>query len=106
MPDNAAHGTLTPNVPVTVELRLDHPDGFRVVHHSTNVNAEPIWWSWAFDDANEATTPTIAGDDAYRLPVARGSDEMSLVGYTAGVTHALYVKLLSAGAVGYSVEAW
>lgn len=100
MATKSKHGTLVASVVTTVTLTGAAKTGFRVQHRTTSSTA-PIWWSWG-PSSTDAATPTTGGaDDTYCLTAGSPPDV-----FTDQIGSTLVVKLISTGAVDYSVEAW
>lgn len=98
-----AHGTLTANVVTTVTLGSSIR-GWRIQHRGGSGDPD-IWYTWGF---GTATTPTVSGSGTYNLPGAGidvEDDPGAVVRRLGSVpVETVVFKLLSTGAVDYSVE--
>jgi len=93
--NTAKHATLVANVVDTVNINVGKANGFvRLINRGANA----IYCTIAVDGGPAISDPTVSGDDTTIIP---NSNEIDLQFPPFVITQ---IRLISAGAVAYSVE--
>lgn len=94
----SVHATLTANTVDTVTL-TGNKTWFRVSHRTAG--GADIWWTWS-DTGVAPTDPVVGANGTYNLPAGAVDREWDQI--SRGNESSIIVKLISTGAVAYSVE--
>lgn len=94
----SVHATLTANTVDTVTL-TGNKIWFRPVHRTAG--GADIWWTWS-DTGVAPTDPVVGANGTYNLPAGAVDREWDQI--SRGNESSIIVKLISTGAVTYSVE--